>query len=132
MKIPRMAHEAIVRTLRDSINPELEAEAAGLGYEQTEESRVIIRRLIYVLEGAAEADEHYLTLNINLLTNDDVSCLLGVVTGLFLSHKELNRMMLDNGDMGSAMEVATVGRAIGIAGKRIIDAHKARMAACMN
>lgn len=132
MKIPRMAHEAIVRALKDSIDPTLEAEAAALGYEQTDESRVVIRRLIYILSGATEADEHHLTLNINLLTADDVSCLLGVVTGLFLSHKELNFIMLSNGDMGSAMEVATVGRAIGIAGKRIIDAYKARMAACMN
>jgi hypothetical protein len=127
-----MAYEAIERSLRDSLDADLEAEAAALGFPQPAESRVIIERLARMVGGAREADEQHVNLDLRMASMDDVSCLLGVVTGLFLTHKTMNHIMLEDGDFGSAMEVATVGRAIGIAGKRIMDFYKSARSAALN
>lgn len=112
MKIPRLAYEALLGTANDTLSAEF---LHATGEAPTPEARAVITRIQTCLASARPAGEAMLV-PLEGLSEGDVQCLMGMITGIFY---------ITTGMLGDEGRNAPLANAVARAGATIIKARRA-------
>lgn len=124
MRIPLAAYKAIEESIANSVSAEFDDLSDQVGLPQPPEARAIMQRMHMLVAGATPCeDDQWVDMSIAFFSEDDISCLLGIITGLYLTYGVINRSMQEVGDIDHALEAAGMARSLGVAGGIVLKAR---------
>lgn len=112
MRIPRLAYEELLNTITDTLSPEF---TSATGEAPSPEARAVLTRIQTCLASSRRAAGDMLV-PVEALSEGDVQCLLGMITGIFY---------ISTGMLGDTGRNAPLANAIARTGATIIKARRA-------
>lgn len=125
MRVPFQAYRAISTAIKNSVDGDFSGEPEEPDMPTGEEAAAIMRRMDQLVSEARKVDEKTVDLRVEFFSESDVSCLLGIITGLWLSYRAASSTLRERGDYDTAGETLTMAHSLATIGGAILKSRLA-------